>query len=121
MRRDTARRRIERGEFTRRAFSGGTDHRRRAQFRRHRSVGGVGRYIGYASVQPATVTIPYLTVFDVTTKVESVYNKGTKASPVAGMLLTVNISAQSKIPLVSKKALGYTYTLDGVGNISTVN
>lgn len=85
------------------------------------SVGGVGRYIGYASVQPATVTIPYLTIFDVTAKVESVYNKGTKASPVAGMILTVNISAQSKIPLVSKKALGYTYTLDGVGNISTVN
>jgi hypothetical protein len=85
------------------------------------SVGGVGRYIGYASVQPATVTIPYLTIFDVTTKVESVYNKGTKSNPVAGMILTVNIAVQSKIPLVSKRAFGYTYYLDGAGQISAAN
>lgn len=85
------------------------------------NVGGVGRYIGYASVQAATVNIPYLTVFDVDTKVERVYNMGTKSNPLAAMILTVNLSAQSKVPLVSKKALGYTYTLDGMGNIMAVN
>lgn len=85
------------------------------------NVGGVGRYIGYASVQAATVNIPYLTVFDVDAKVERVYNMGSKASPLAAMILTVNLSAQSKVPLVSKKALGYTYTLDGMGNIMAVN
>lgn len=85
------------------------------------NVGGVGRYIGYASVQAATVNIPYLTVFDVDAKVERVYNMGSKANPLAAMILTVNLSAQSKVPLVSKKALGYTYTLDGMGNIMAVN
>lgn len=85
------------------------------------NVSGVGRYIGYASVQAATVNIPYLTVFDVDAKVERVFNMGSKSNPLAGMILSVNLSAQSKIPLVSKKALGYSYTLDGLGNISQIN
>lgn len=85
------------------------------------NVGGVGRYIGYASVQAATVNIPYLTVFNVDAKVERVYNMGSKSNPLAAMILTVNLSAQSKIPLVSKKALGYSYTLDGMGNIMAIN
>ncbi len=81
-------------------------------------VSGIGRYIGYASVQAARVQIPFLTDFGVEAKVESVYNTGTKANPVAGMLLTVNIAANSKIPLISKKSLGYSYALDGLGNIT---
>jgi hypothetical protein len=83
-------------------------------------VGGIGRYIGYATVQPVTVNIPYLTNFDVTVRVDSVYNTGTAHNPVAGMIMNVSINARSVIPLLPARAIGHSLILDGNGGIRTM-
>lgn len=80
-------------------------------------VGGVGRYIGYATVHPMTVNIPYLTNFDVQVKADSVYNTGTSSNPVAGMVMNISIRATSSIPLMPIRELGHSLVLDGNGNI----
>lgn len=83
-------------------------------------VGGVGRYIGYATVHPMTVNIPYLTNFDVNVKVDSVYNTGTSRNPVAGMVMNISIRATSSIPLMPIRELGHSLVLDGNGSIRTM-
>lgn len=83
-------------------------------------VGGVGRYIGYATVHPMTVNIPYLTNFDAQVKIDSVYNTGTSQNPVAGMVMNISIRATSVIPLLPIRELGHSLVLDGNGNIRTM-
>ncbi|MCC2678922.1 MAG: hypothetical protein K0R29_1498 [Pseudobdellovibrio sp.] len=83
-------------------------------------VGGVGRYIGYATVHPMEVNIPYLTNFDVGVRVDSVYNTGTARNPVAGMVMNISIRATSVVPLMPIRELGHSLVLDGNGNIRTM-
>lgn len=78
------------------------------------SVEGVGRYIGYAAVQPVDVNVLPMWRLDATASVDSVYNMGTSRSPVAGMILNVNWQVRS---VLSDRRQSDTLTLDARGNI----
>lgn len=77
-------------------------------------VSGIGRYIGYASVEPVEMTTAYLYNFDARASVESVYNLGTSANPVAGMLLKVTWTVKT---VLKSTTVTKSFTLDGNGSI----
>ena len=79
-------------------------------------VGGVGRYIGYATVEPMEMKTSYMYTFNAKVSVESVYNMGTSHNPVAGMLLNVSWTVDT---VLKKSSESRSYTLDGLGNIAT--
>ena len=80
-------------------------------------VGGVGRYIGYATVHPMTVNVPFLTALDAEVNIGSIYNTGTAKNPVAGMIMNITLKSTSKIPFAPYLQSGQSITLDGNGNI----
>lgn len=82
------------------------------------SVGGVGKYIGYANVEPLEMTTAYMYTFNVKAAVEAVYNMGTKNNPLAGMLLNISWTVDT---VLKKSTMTHTYALDGLGNISVPN
>ena len=78
-------------------------------------VSGIGRYIGYASVEPLEMTTAYLYKFDAQAKVDAVYNMGSSANPVAGMLLNVNWTIST---ILKTSTESHTFTMTGNGDIS---
>lgn len=80
-------------------------------------VQGIGRYIGYATVEPLEMTTAYMYNFDAKVSVEAVYNMGSSANPVAGMLLKVDWTVST---VLKKSNETRSYTLDGNGNISAL-
>lgn len=79
------------------------------------SAGGIGKYIGYANVEPLEMTTAYMYTFNVKAAVEAVYNMGTKKNPLAGMLLNISWTVET---VLKKSTMTHTYALDGLGNIS---
>lgn len=79
------------------------------------TVGGVGKYIGYANVEPLEMTTAYMYSFNVKAAVEAVYNMGTKKNPLAGMILNINWTVET---VLKKSTMTHTYALDGLGNIT---
>jgi len=80
------------------------------------SVKGVGKYIGYAKVEPVEMSTAYLYTFNAKAEVDAVYNLASHKNPLAGMILNVNWTIET---LVKKTTVTHTYTLDGLGNITT--
>lgn len=78
------------------------------------TVEGVGRYIGYAAVEPLEMTTAYMYTFNAKANVEAVYNMGTSADPLAGMILNINWTVET---VLKKTTVTHTYNLDGLGNI----
>ena len=79
------------------------------------SANGVGKYIGYATVQPLEMTVAYMYAFNVKASVDSVYNMGTKKNPLAGMILNINWTVET---VLKKSTMTHSYALDGLGNIA---
>ncbi|MEQ1722935.1 MAG: hypothetical protein ABL930_07140 [Pseudobdellovibrio sp.] len=79
------------------------------------SVNGVGRYIGYASVEPLEMTTAYMYTFNAKANVEAVFNMGTSQDPLAGMILNINWTVET---VLKKTTVTHTYNLDGSGNIA---
>lgn len=78
-------------------------------------VGGVGRYIGYTTVEPVSVYTAYMFTFNAKVSVQSVYNMGSSHNPVAGMLLNISWTVET---VLQKSSESRTYALDGNGGIS---
>lgn len=78
------------------------------------SVNGVGRYIGYAAVEPLEMSTAYMYTINVKAAVNAVYNMGTKQNPVGGMLLNISWTVET---VLKKSTMTHTYILDGLGNI----
>ncbi|MBY0553053.1 hypothetical protein K2P97_00895 [bacterium] len=78
------------------------------------TVEGVGRYIGYAAVEPLEMTTAYMYTFNAKASVEAVYNMGTSKDPLAGMILNINWTIET---VLKKSTVTHTYNLDGLGNI----
>ncbi|MBC7465388.1 MAG: hypothetical protein H7256_05295 [Bdellovibrio sp.] len=78
------------------------------------SYRGVGQYIRYAAVEPVAMTTSYLYTFDAKASVDSVYNKGTAADPLAGMILNVRWDVST---VISKGHGSHQFYLDGAGAI----
>lgn len=74
---------------------------------------GQGKYLGYVSVEPHEMKTAYLFNFNVEAKVESVFNKGTKENPVAGMILNVQWTVET---FLKKETRSNSYSVDGLGN-----
>lgn len=80
------------------------------------TVNGVGNYIGYAAVEPIEMTTAYLYTFNAQAVVVNIFNKGTHANPLAGMILTVRWSVET----ILKKTIGsQTFFMDGLGHIDS--
>lgn len=78
------------------------------------TANGVGNYIGYAAVEPIEMSTSYLYTFNAEAVVVNIFNKGTKANPLAGMILTVRWNIETMI----KKSMGsHTFFMDGLGHI----
>jgi hypothetical protein len=77
-------------------------------------VSGIGRYIGYATVEPLEMTVAFMYTFNAGAKVDAVYNMGSSANPVAGMLMNVNWTIST---ILKSSTESHSYTLDGRGNI----
>ena len=77
-------------------------------------VSGIGRYIGYATVEPLEMTVAFAYSFNANTKVDAVYNMGSSANPVAGMLMNVGWTVSTILKSTTET---HSYTLDGRGNI----
>lgn len=82
------------------------------------NVKGMGKYIGYAAVEPIEMTTAYMYTFNAKAEVDTVYNLGTSQNPVAGMILNVSWTVEN---LLKKSTFTHTYTLDGLGHITTPN
>lgn len=82
------------------------------------SANGIGKYIGYASVEPVEISVSYMYTFNATASVDAVYNMGTNATPLAGMLLSINWTVET---VLKKTTQTHTFTLDGNGNIYDPN
>lgn len=82
------------------------------------TVKGVGKYIGFAAVEPVEMTSVYMYTFNAKAEVDAVYNLGTSQNPVAGMILNINWTVES---FLKKSTLTHSYTLDGLGNITNLN
>ena len=80
------------------------------------SVNGVGKYIGYASVEPLEMITAYMYTFNAKATVDAVYNMGTRQNPLAGMILNINWTVET---VLKKSMVTHTYNLDGLGNITT--
>lgn len=78
------------------------------------TVDGVGRYIGYAAVEPLEMTTAYMYTFNAKASVEAVYNMGSTKDPLAGMILNINWTIET---VLKKSTVTHTYNLDGLGNI----
>lgn len=81
------------------------------------SFKGQGRYLGYVSVEPKELKTAYGYTFNVQAKVDSVYNKGTKENPIAGMILNVNWTIET---VLKKETQSHSYHIDGLGGFSTL-
>lgn len=80
------------------------------------NVNGVGKYIGYATVEPVEMTTAYLYTFSATASIDAVYNMGTRQNPLAGMILKMNWSIET---VLKKSTMTHTFNLDGLGNINS--
>lgn len=80
------------------------------------SVNGVGKYIGYASVEPIEMTTAYMYTFNAKASIETVFNLGTSQNPLAGMILNINWTVET---VLKKTTTTHTHNLDGLGNITT--
>lgn len=81
------------------------------------SFNGQGKYIGYVSIEPQEFKTAYLYTFNVQAAVESVYNKGTSANPVAGMIINVNWTVST---MLKTETQSHSYQIDGLGDFSAL-
>ncbi len=80
-------------------------------------VGGVGRYIGYTTVEPVSVSTAYMFTFNARVSIQSVFNMGTSHNPVAGMLMNISWTVET---VLQKKSESRTYSLDGLGKLAAL-
>lgn len=78
------------------------------------NVKGKGQYIGYATIEPVEMTTSFMYTFNAGVQINAVFNMGTKANPIGGILLGVNWTVETALKKITET---HTYTLDGTGNI----
>lgn len=78
---------------------------------------GKGKYIGYASVTPVTVSVAWGFSLDAHVAVPTVFNMGTDADPVAGM--QVNVTYKVASPL-SKIEGGQSFNINAKGELQVL-
>jgi hypothetical protein len=82
------------------------------------SVGGQGRYIGYATIQPAEVNVAWGYNFTVEASAPTVFNMGTKVNPIAGMNLELTYIAKT---VLKEMRVTKTYFISGDGQFQEMN
>ena len=80
------------------------------------SVEGAGRYIGYASVETERATVMWGWNLEAQAKVEKVYNIGSRANPVAGMIIRLKVRSSTVINDIRDSVDVY---LSGTGGMSS--
>lgn len=81
------------------------------------SYNGQGHYIGYVSIEPQEFKTAYMYTFNVQAAIESVYNQGTSADPIAGMILNINWTVST---VLKTETQSHSYHIDGLGNFSAL-
>lgn len=78
------------------------------------SFNGVGRYIGYAAMEPVDLRVPWLFKFRAKASVPTVYNMGKKSNPLAAMYMTVEWFVDTPI---QHRQGSKAFTLTGYGTL----
>ena len=82
------------------------------------SVANVGKYIGYATVEPAHLRVGWGGFkVDVQVAVPQVFNMGTTENPIAGMKIQVRYAVDT---IVVHDETTDSYILSGSGNVSAL-
>ncbi len=78
------------------------------------SYNGIGKYIGYAAMQPVELSVAWGYTFNATASVPAVYNIGSKEHPVAAMNILVDWTVTT---LLKHQRETQSYYLTGYGTI----
>lgn len=81
------------------------------------SYNGIGKYIGYAAIQPSEVSVSWGFTMSLNASVPVVVNIGTKTNPVAGMNLQVDVNIKSPIKEIHSSQV---FFISGNGNIQEI-
>jgi hypothetical protein len=82
------------------------------------NVGGKGKYIGYASIEPAEIKVGWGGYnFNAQASVPQVFNMGTSEDPVAGMQIQVKYSVDT---IMKHQEFTDTYMINGKGQIQAM-
>ncbi len=76
------------------------------------TVNGVGKYIGYTTMQPVALDVAWGYKFNAAASVPTVFNQGTRANPVAAMQLNMNWSIET---VLKRTEQTQAYFLNGNG------
>jgi hypothetical protein len=79
---------------------------------------GVGKYVGYAAVQPADVRVSWGYSLDVKAAATAIYNQGTEKSPVGGLQLQITWNLKSVFQNFTQTQV---YSINGLGQLKALN
>ena len=82
------------------------------------SLDGVGKYVGYAAIQPEDVYVAWGFVFNATANAVSTYNSGTKENPIGALNLVIDYTITSPLTDIRQSQ---SYYITGAGEISQLN
>jgi hypothetical protein len=75
---------------------------------------GVGKYVGYAAIQPVDLQVMWGYRFDAEASVPTVFNTGTKTEPVGGLQIMITYKINTVMKHVTQSQL---YFVDGHGKL----
>jgi hypothetical protein len=82
------------------------------------NVKGVGKYVGYATVQPADIRMSWGYDLDVKAEATAIYNQGTDRSPIGGLQLQITWTLKSVLQNFTQTQV---YSINGLGELKSLN
>lgn len=81
------------------------------------TVNGIGKYIGYAAIEPAELSVAWGYTFSASAHAPTVFNMGTKADPLAGMQIQVKYSVDT---VMKHTEITQAYFITGAGQFEAL-
>jgi len=81
-------------------------------------VKGQGNYIGYATVQPVSISVNWGFELNAEVTIPTVFNMGSQSSPVGGMQVNMNYRVES---IVTKIDEGQAFFINGLGQFKMLD
>lgn len=82
------------------------------------SVDGQGKYVGYATVTPVSMSVSWGFSLDAEVTIPTVFNMGTKEAPLGGMQVNVISRIKSPITVIDE---GQAFFLNGAGEFKKLD
>ena len=81
-------------------------------------VNGKGHYIGYATVQPVSISVNWGFELNAEVSIPTIFNMGSQSSPIGGMQVNVNYRVES---IVTKIDEGQSFFINGLGQFKMLD